>query len=98
LVGRLASGTVHDFNNLLTVLMSLAGLAKAELPADHAAQQYLTRIEDVGEQAAHLTGQLLTFSKQRPHQTRPVDLNAVVTQTLRLAKSVLPANIQADVH
>ena len=93
LVGRLASGTVHDFNNLLTVLMGMAGLAKTEVDEAHPVWQYLTRIEDVGEQAAHLTGQLLTFSKQRPRRTRAVDLNAVVTQTLKLAKSVLPGAI-----
>ncbi len=96
LVGKLASGTVHDFNNLLTVLMGIAGLAKAELPQDHPVWQQLTRIEDVGEQAAHLAGQLLTFSKQRPRQSRPVDLNAAVTQTFRLARSVLPTNIRVE--
>ncbi len=93
LVGRLASGTVHDLNNLLAVIMGLAGLAKAELPADHPFIQHLTRIEDVGEQAAHLTGQLLAFGKKRTLQRRPVDLNTVVTQTVKLAKSVLPPGI-----
>jgi PAS domain S-box-containing protein len=95
-VGRLASGTVHDFNNLLMVLMGLAGCAKAELPESHPAWQYLSRIEDVGEQAAHLTGQLLTFSKQRPRQSRPVDLNAIVAQTVKLARSVMPADITVE--
>jgi signal transduction histidine kinase len=96
LVGRLASGIVHDFNNLLMVLMGLAGCAKTELTDVHPAWQYLTRIEDVGEQASHLAGQLLTFSKQRPRQSRAVDLNAVVTQTLKLASSVMPVNIAVE--
>ncbi len=96
LVGRLASGVVHDFNNLLMILMGMAGCAKAELAGDHPAQQFLSRIEDVGEQAAHLAGQLLTFSKQRPRQSRPVDINAVVTQTLRLAKGVMTASIEVE--
>jgi PAS domain S-box-containing protein len=96
LVGRLASGTVHDFNNLLTVLMGLAGCAKSELPDSHPAKQYLSRIEDVGEQAAHLAGQLLTFSKERPREVRAIDLNAVMTQTLKLVKSVIPAQIEVE--
>jgi PAS domain S-box-containing protein len=95
-VGRLASGIVHDFNNLLMVLMGLAGCAKSELPPDHPAQQFLTRIEDTGVQAAHLAGQLLTFSKQRPHVNEPVDLNTVVTQTLRLATSVMPDGVAVE--
>jgi PAS domain S-box-containing protein len=96
LVGRLASGTVHDLNNLLAVIMGLAGLAKTDLPADHPLIQHLARIEDVGEQAAHLTGQLLAFGKKRTLQRRPVDLNTVVTQTVRLARSVLPAEIEVE--
>ena len=96
LVGRLASGIVHDFNNLLMVLMGLAGCAKTELTDGHPAWQYLSRIEDVGEQASHLAGQLLTFSKQRPRQSRAVDLNALVTQTLKLASSVMPVNIAVE--
>jgi PAS domain S-box-containing protein len=96
LVGRLASGTVHDFNNLLTVMMGLAGLAKTELAADHPAWQHLERIEEVGAQAATLAGQLLTFSKQRPKEYVPIDLNAVVTQTLKIARSVIPEAVSID--
>ena len=90
LVGRLAGGTVRDFKNLLTVLMGIAGLAKTEVPEEHPVWQHLTRIEEVGEQAAHLAGQLLTFSKQRPRQSHAVDLNAVLTQTVKLVKGCSP--------
>jgi PAS domain S-box-containing protein len=96
LIGRLASGIVHDFNHWLTVMVGFAGCAKAELTSAHAAWPYLSRIEDSGAQAAHLAGQLLTFSKQRPRQVQPVDLNAVVVQTLKLAKSVMPARIDVE--
>ena len=96
LVGRLASGTVHDFNNLLTVMMGLAGLAKTELKPGHPALQHLDRIEDAGEQAAALAGQLLTFSKQRPIEHRPIDLNGVVAQTLKIARSVIPKVVAVE--
>src|SRR5205807_9645689 len=44
LVGRIAGGTVHDFNNLLTVMMGMAALAQAGLPADHPARYEVQRI------------------------------------------------------
>ena len=96
LVGRLASGTVHDFNNLLSVILGLAGLAKADFAADHPARQHMERIEEVGEQAAHMTGQLLTFSKQRPKECRPVNLNNVVLHTVKIARSVIPNGVEMD--
>lgn len=98
LVGRLASGTVHDFNNLLTVIMGMAGLVKTDLSQEHTSWQYLTRIEEVGEQASHLAGQLLAFSKQRPRQAHPVDLNTIVQQTTRLARTICPPNVQLELN
>ncbi|MBI2807139.1 MAG: PAS domain S-box protein [Planctomycetes bacterium] len=96
LVGRLASGTVHDFNNLLQVLMGTAGLAKLELLENHPVWQHLARIEEVGEQASHLAGQILTFSKQRPRQSRVIDLNALVAQTMKHVAALLPTTISVS--
>lgn len=96
LVARLAGGTVHDFNNLLTVMIALAGLTRTNLPADHPSQDDLSRMIDAGEQAAHLAGQLLTFGKQRPRAARPVDLAAVVRQTQRLLRGVIPTPIRLE--
>ena len=41
LVGRIASGTVHDFNNLLTVMVGLASMAQMQLAPDNPAQEPL---------------------------------------------------------
>ncbi len=85
---------MHDFNNLLAVIIGMAGLVKMNLPENTANREYLTRIEEVGEQASHLAGQLLTFSKQTPREAHPVDLNAVILQTMKLAKSICSASIR----
>ena len=98
LVGKLASGTVHDFNNLLAVMMSLAELAKMEVPAEHSAGPYLTRLIDVGEKASHLAGQILAFVKQRSKIQQAVDLNATVSQTVRMLQSVIPANFIVETY
>lgn len=96
LVGRLASGTVHDFNNLLTIMLGLAGLVQASLPSEHAAQQDLTRLMEAGEQAAHLAGQLLAFSKQNKLTPHAVDVNTVVVHSLKLLKGAMPANVMVE--
>jgi PAS domain S-box-containing protein len=98
LMGRLASGTIHDFNNLLTAMMGMAALAQTRLPAAHPAHDELERILDSGEQAAHLAGQLLAFGKQQRIEPRPVDLNQVVAHTLRILHSSVPPNILIESH
>ncbi len=65
LVGRLAGGVIHDLNNLLTVVMTLAELVRHNLPDGHAAAADLRRISQAGEQAAQLVGQLLAFGRER---------------------------------
>jgi PAS domain S-box-containing protein len=90
LVGRVAGGTIHDFNNLLTVMMGMAALAKANLTADHPAYFEVSRILEVGEQANHLAGQLLTFSKQPHAEPVDVDLNTIVVHTLKLLQGIFP--------
>ena len=96
LMGRLASGTIHDFNNLLTAMMGMAGLAQTSLPAEHPAHEDLQRILETGEQATHLAGQLLAFSKQRRIEPQPVDLNHVVTHTLKMLHGTIPSNILVE--
>jgi signal transduction histidine kinase/integral membrane sensor domain MASE1 len=102
LVGKLASGAIHDFNNLLTVILGLAGLARGRLPADHPADQDLQRLLEAGDQASQLAAQMLAFSKQTSQQTRPaprvIDLNALVTHALKLLKGTLPSTIEVTTH
>jgi PAS domain S-box-containing protein len=96
LVGRLAGGVVHDFNNLLTVLLSLTELAHEHLPPDHPVHADLRRIGEAGEQAAALAGQLLAFSKQRRTAPRRIAVNRAVRRTLELLRGSLPARVVLD--
>jgi len=87
IVGRLASGTVHDLNNLITVMVGMAGLAQMRLAEDHPLRSELGQIMEVGEQAGHLAGQLLTFSKRRQQSFQTVELNNSIQQTVKILKS-----------
>src|SRR5262249_6436598 len=93
-IGRLAGGVVHDFNNLLTVVLSLAEMARASLAEGHPARDDLRRIQEAGEQAARLAEQLLTFSKQRQVVAQRVDANRVVRHTNDLLRRTLPRGIE----
>ena len=89
LVGRLASGIVHDLNNLLTVILSAVDNLGSKLPADHAGREDLQYLGQAAEQAAQLTSQVLAFGKQRRLPARQVDMNAVVRRTLDLLRPAL---------
>jgi PAS domain S-box-containing protein len=96
LIGRLASGIAHDFNNLLTVVLTLAELARTNLPEDSPARDDLRRITYAGEQAANLAHQLLAFSKQRRVAPQRIDVNRVAKRTLELLRATLPRAIHIE--
>ena len=63
-LGTLAGGIAHDMNNVLTVISGNIGLAQLEAP-EHSGNlpAFLARAGQAAQQAARLSGQLLTFSK-----------------------------------
>jgi signal transduction histidine kinase len=96
LIGRLSSGIVHDFNNLIMLVVNLAELAGQGLEPCHPVQSDLHQIKEAGQHAAGLAAQLLAFSKNRKITLTRFDLNALVRRTLELMRSALPQNISAE--
>jgi PAS domain S-box-containing protein len=95
LVGRIASGVVHDFNNLLTVIVGHAELGLKTV-ADSHVRNDLEHILQATDHARRLASQLLTFSKQRRVVMRPIDLHAVTRHSLELLKPTLPITIEVE--
>ena len=96
-VGLLAGGVAHDLNNLLTVIRGNAGRVRGMLAADHKAHEALIVLEQAAQQAAGVTRSLLTFSRGLPVEKKPLDLCAVVEESTRLLRRMIPAAIELDV-
>ncbi|MEY2561550.1 MAG: hypothetical protein QOG51_1965 [Verrucomicrobiota bacterium] len=63
-LGTLAGGIAHDLNNILTVISGNIGLAQIDAPADSGnLLGFLSKAGQAAQHAAHLSSQLLTFSK-----------------------------------
>jgi len=93
-IGRLAGGIAHDFNNLLFALLGYADLAKAELPEDSAARDYLSQIETAGRRAAELVQQILTFSRRSGEKPEPTLVQDTVREALRLLRGSIPSTVE----
>jgi PAS domain S-box-containing protein len=92
-IGRLAAGVAHDFNNLLTVIQGNLHLIRAKNTGNGELHQPLDRIEQASERAASLTQQLLTFSRKQNLQRKPLDLNEVINNGLKMFKHLLREDI-----
>ena len=76
-IGQLAAGVAHDFNNLLTVIISQCELLDLEQPGESAEE--IREIRLAADRAAHLTRQLLAFSRRQVLDFQVVDLNEIVS-------------------
>lgn len=77
-IGRLAGGVAHDFNNILTAVLSYTELTLMKLTDDHPVRSHLVSIREASEKAATLTHQLLAFSRRQVLEMKVVDLNKIV--------------------
>jgi signal transduction histidine kinase len=93
-VGRLASGVVHDFNNLLTVLTGYGELLLGALPGIHPARQYAEEILRAVERGASVTRQLLSFSRKQAPQAVVLDLNEVVLRAGQLLRPLIGEHVE----
>ena len=97
-VGHLAGGVAHDFNNVLTIITSTAELAMSETRDGDPMHEALTTIRAASTRAARLTGQLLAVSRQQILQPAALDLNDLVTGLAPMVRRVLDARVTLDLR
>jgi PAS domain S-box-containing protein len=93
MMGRLAGGVAHDFNNLLTVI--LGSLELLRLDGGVVGDQ-IDNIQLAATHAAHLTRQLLTFSRQQVIDPRVLDLNTLIAEAQTMLMRLISENIALD--
>ena len=92
-MGVLAGSIAHDFNNVLTGILSLCDLILLDLPDESAVSDDIKSIRTTANRATRLTRQLLLFSRQRPAGLTTVSLNEVVEQVARVIARAVGQNV-----
>jgi two-component system cell cycle sensor histidine kinase/response regulator CckA len=84
-----STGVLHDFNNLLAIILSHAAIALTKLPTDHPAHNYIERVVRTTKRAADISSQLLVNLSRQWVEPMAVDLNRVVLDTIELLEPKL---------
>ena len=93
-IGRLAGGIAHDFNNILTAILGNAELARLEHGKNKDLAEMLDSILSAGERARDLIVQILTYSRQRRTETKPIDIAPALHDALKLLRSGTPSTVE----
>lgn len=93
-VGQLAGGVAHDFNNVLTAIMGYASLVLMNMAQDDPQRQNIDTILEGAGRAAHLTKDLLMFSRKHVSDRMPLDLKDLVGKTEKFLRRVIREDIE----
>ena len=94
-LGTLAGGIAHDLNNILTVISGNIGLAQIDAPADSGnLLGFLSKAGQAAQHAAHLSSQLLTFSKGGAPLKKVVSIGELLERSAEFA--LYGSNLRAD--
>lgn len=93
-IGTLAGGIAHDFNNILSGLFGYLQLAQFHIMEPELAEKDLEKVLEGAKRATLLIKQILTFSRHKGNDRRPLVVFTLVQEALKLLRSVIPANIE----
>ena len=97
-VGRLAGGVAHDFNNMLSVILGYADLAKLRLPEDNPVLEHISEIEKAAIRSKDITAQLLAFSRKQIIAPKNINLNKMITHTQKALIRLIGEDIDLKFH
>ncbi len=98
LIGTLAGGIAHGFNNLLTPILGYAELAANRAGVTETLQKDLHQISGAANRAKGLVRQILAFSRQGEQSRMPVCMQQILGEVLELIRPTFPKSIRINAH
>jgi|GEM_PF-6241781 len=94
-IGTLAGGIAHDFNNILFPILGHSEMLLDELEDKNSPDsKSLKQIHSSAIRAKELVQQILTFSRQETTEYRPVKVQFILKEVIKLLRSTIPRNIE----
>ncbi len=93
-IGTLAGGIAHDFNNILTPILGYTEMALEELSEESVLRYDIEQINSAATRGKDLVQQILTFSRQVDFDKKPLKLDEVIREVLKLIRASFPSNIE----
>jgi two-component system cell cycle sensor histidine kinase/response regulator CckA len=93
-VGQLAAGIAHYFNNLLTGISGFTELMKKHIAKKDPLLELTDSVLASNKNAAKLVNQLLIFSQKKVFTPQVVDINALISNLEKMLKQIIGEDIE----
>ncbi len=97
-IGTLAGGIAHDFNNILTIITGYTDLLLEKHKSDDRTHRILHEIFSATQRGTNLVHQILTFSRKKKLEHKPLKLDSIVKETIKFLQTSLPKSIALKAH
>jgi PAS domain S-box-containing protein len=95
-MGTLAGGIAHDFNNILGAILGYGELAQKAAPEGGVVRRYVDNVMHAGGRAKALVERILAFSRSGVGERGPVNVQAVIEETLELLAASLAPGVRLE--
>jgi len=97
-VGRLASAVAHDFNNVLSVILSYSSFLLDSIKPADPIRGDIEEIQRAGDRAGQLTRQLLAFSRQQILEPRVVGLDRILSGLETMLRRLVGESVVLEIR
>ena len=95
-IGQLTGGIVHDFNNMLSIVIGNLDLARRRVVDEPRVLRLLDNAVEGARRAAELTARLLAFSRQTPLQPTVIEVNRLAARMSELLQRTLGEEVRIE--
>lgn len=93
-IGTLAGGIAHDFNNILCAMIGYTELTLDDVSEGSLAQDNLKEVLKSAMRAKDMVQQILAFSRKSDTEKKPVRIQSIVKEALKLLRPSIPSTIE----
>jgi hypothetical protein len=94
MVGSLASGIAHNFNNIIGAILGYSEMAEPQLTRGTKPAQHIDEIRRAAERGRDLVDNILTFGRRADGRARPVQVRPLLEESAALLRASLPPEVE----
>jgi len=96
MVGSLASGIAHNFNNIIAAILGYSEMIEPQLERGTKSAQHIDEIRRAAERGRDLVDNILTFGRRTDARVRPVQVRILLEEAASLLRASLPAGVELE--
>jgi signal transduction histidine kinase/CheY-like chemotaxis protein len=94
MVGSLASGIAHNFNNIIGAILGYSEMAEPQLARGSKPAQHIDEIRRAAERGRDLVDNILTFGRRADGRVRLMQVRTLLEESAALLRGSLPADVE----